>query len=111
MKIKLTEEQMEAILYGNAIAGFEYEPVEDPQWEVGHKMQSCEVIFEHNDKYYSFGASRHGDEWQGWEVEFWDNEAIEVQKESYIAYRWVQVNNDPNSTDIVDCSPNEKENV
>lgn len=103
MKMKLTENQMRSILWREDIEGFDYELIEKSEWEVEDKYQTCEVIFKHNDKFYSFYAYRTGNYYQGYETEFWDDEALEVTKKAYTSYRWIQVKVEENPPESVSC--------
>lgn len=103
--MKLTHEQMKTILYEEGIDELGIELVEQSKWVSDHKMQTCEVIFKQNDKYFAFGAYRQGDDWSGYETDFFDDNAIEVTKEAYTAYRWVQVTAKENPPESVSCNP------
>lgn len=89
--MKLTREQMKAILWDYEIEGFEFEQIEKSAWEDQGKFQSCQVIFKQNNKFYSFIAYRSGNYWSGYEMEFWDDEAIEVQKQMFVSSEWKSV--------------------
>ncbi|MCY9737508.1 hypothetical protein M5X17_27785 [Paenibacillus alvei] len=91
MGIKLTEEQAKSIYFNEKIEGFEYEKVTESDWIDEGKIQSCEIIFKHDDKYYAFDLLRTGDHWSGYELEYYDDEAIEVVKKPITTYEWVSV--------------------
>ncbi|WP_090739420.1 hypothetical protein [Paenibacillus sp. Mc5Re-14] len=103
MKLKLTEEQRKSILLEKDIEGFDYESVEQSDWEDQGKFQSCEVIFKHEGKYYAFYAYRHGSYWSSYEIDFYDDDVTEVTKEAYTSYRWVQVKAEENPPESVSC--------
>ncbi|MBU8715429.1 hypothetical protein KM924_23285 [Brevibacillus parabrevis] len=77
--MKTTEEQRRAIFFEED-AGFEYEKVEETDWEDGGKYSSCEVVFKTPDgKFYMFPVTRSGSYFSHYEYEFWD-EVEEVEK-------------------------------
>lgn len=88
--MKLTEDQMEAIMDG-VKTDFSYKKIEQSEWEDEGKFQSCEVIFECDGKFYSFSPTRSGDYWSGYELGFYDDEAVEVEQREVITYAWVPV--------------------
>lgn len=103
--MKLTVDQKRAILDGEKIEGFDYEWIEKTEWQVDHKSQTCEVIFKHNKKYYTFVVYREGSYYQGYDIEFFEDEAVEVTIETYISYRWIQVTAQENPPESIPCNP------
>lgn len=102
MKLKLNNDQLSAIMDREKIDGFEYEFIEQSDWEIEGKIQHCEVIIKHNEKYYAFYPFRSGDYWSGYEVDFFEEDLVEVKGESYTSYRWVQVTAQENSNVPID---------
>lgn len=77
--MKTTEEQRRAIFFEED-AGFDYEHIEQTDWEDGGKYSYCSVIFKTPDgKHYMFGVTRSGSYYSHYEFELWD-EVEEVEQ-------------------------------
>lgn len=87
--IKLTSKQMEKILEEYDIDEFEYEHVYQSEWTDEGKYASSDVIFKKDGKYYMFNATRYGNHYRGYDLEFYDNEAIEVEKVKVVKEIWL----------------------
>lgn len=86
--IKLTEKQMEYIYEELEIDEFDYERIKVSDWTDEGKIDSCDIVFKKDDKHYRYTIFRHGNYWRGYEFEFYDNEADEVEEVEVTIKEW-----------------------
>lgn len=91
--IKLTEKQREYIYQDLELDEFDYERVYTSKWIDEGKIDTCDVIFKKDDKHYRFTMYRYGDCYKGYEYEFYDNVAIEVEEVEVTIKEWRNVKN------------------
>lgn len=101
MKLKLTPEQQEAIVFedgfmeGDSDDKPTFKIIEEGDWISEGKDQDQEIIFMYKDKYYSFSHVRSSSPFADW---FYDvreypseSEAVEVKKVEKVIEVWVVV--------------------
>lgn len=92
---KLNEAELQAIMWEDDV-GFEYELVHEGEWEDEGKFQSAEFVFLNleDNKHYMFSATRSGNHWSGYEMDFWDTDVVEVEQKEIKIMQWVEVKNE-----------------
>lgn len=61
--------------------------IEEGDWQVEHKHEYCDVVFEYEGKYYMYGMSRSGSYWSDYH---WEDpeEAYEVKQVEVVTTVW-----------------------